>query len=137
MRAIELAAALAVLVWLGCGSWVFNDARRRLDDPLLLATATALGLTPLVGPLLYLILRPRERLVELRMRALGLLTLARLTGDRCPTCRAEIADDFLVCPVCTAPLRHACGACGAPLERAWQLCPYCESPVPSEATRVP
>ena len=36
----------------------------------------------------------------------------------CPVCRAEVDEDFLVCPVCTTRLRQACAKCGRPLEAA-------------------
>ena len=42
---------------------------------------------------------------------------------------ARSTPDFLVCPVCTTKLRQACATCRRPLERAWQVCPYCETPV--------
>jgi predicted amidophosphoribosyltransferase len=47
----------------------------------------------------------------------------------CPVCRAEVDEEFLVCPVCTTKLRQACTNCGKPLEAAWQVCPFCETPI--------
>ena len=44
-------------------------------------------------------------------------------------CRAEVDEEFLVCPVCTTKLRQACTNCGKPLEPSWQVCPYCETPI--------
>jgi hypothetical protein len=41
---------------------------------------------------------------------------------------------FLACPVCTTKLRQACRHCQQPLEPAWQICPYCETPVDQQPT---
>jgi predicted amidophosphoribosyltransferase len=43
-----------------------------------------------------------------------------------------VDDEFLVCPVCTTRLRQACTSCGKPLEAAWQVCPYCETPIAAD-----
>jgi RNA polymerase subunit RPABC4/transcription elongation factor Spt4 len=44
-------------------------------------------------------------------------------------CRAEVDEEFLICPVCTTKLRQACVTCNRPLEALWQVCPYCETPI--------
>jgi RNA polymerase subunit RPABC4/transcription elongation factor Spt4 len=44
-------------------------------------------------------------------------------------CRAEVDEDFLVCPICTTKLRQACASCNRPLEPLWQVCPYCQTPI--------
>jgi 4-amino-4-deoxy-L-arabinose transferase-like glycosyltransferase len=58
---------LAIVFWLGLAFWVFRDARRRIDDPWLVATATLLGLVvPYLGPIIYLLFRPPETLADVR-----------------------------------------------------------------------
>ena len=45
---------LVVVFWLATAYWVFKDARRRIEDPWLVAMATLLGLVPpFLGPLVY------------------------------------------------------------------------------------
>jgi hypothetical protein len=125
----NLAVFLALVFWLALGFWVFKDARRRIDDPLLVGVATLLGLVPpYVGPLVYMLFRPAESLEEVRARRAELRALEEHFGRRqptCPCCSAAVGADYLVCPVCTTQLRHACSGCGAPLEPLWQACPYC------------
>jgi predicted amidophosphoribosyltransferase len=41
---------------------------------------------------------------------------------------------YLVCPICTTPLRQACRSCNSPLEAIWLACPYCATPVPPVAS---
>ena len=129
-----------VLVWLGLAYWVHRDARRRVDDGLLVATATLLGLVPFLGPLVYLLFRSPETLQDAYARRVEVAALeSRLfeSTPRCPVCRAEVENTYLVCPVCTTQLKQPCATCSAPLEPVWQVCPYCTAPVvaagPSEA----
>jgi hypothetical protein len=120
--------------WLASAFWVYKDARRRIEDPWLLAMAVALGLfPPFIGPLLYMFFRPPEYLDDVRERELEIKAMEENlgTGERCPVCRADVEPSFLACPVCTTKLKQACRRCHAPLEPLWQICPYCETPVES------
>jgi Double zinc ribbon len=132
----DLALVCAVLFWLGCAFWTHRDAKRRIDDPLLVWTATLLGLVPLAGPLAYLLFRPPETLADARTRHVELRALETSLERReplCPVCRAAVESAFLVCPVCTTHLKEPCRACEAPLEPLWQVCPYCRTPVKAPA----
>jgi hypothetical protein len=132
----DLALFCAVLLWLGCAFWTHRDAKRRIDDPLLVWTATALGLVPVAGPLAYLLFRPPETRADARTRRVELRALETTMGRRqpqCPVCRTAVEPGFLVCPVCTTHLKEPCRACEAPLEPLWQICPYCTAPVKAPA----
>jgi hypothetical protein len=132
----DLALFCAVLFWLGCGYWTHRDAKRRIDDPLLVWTAALLGLVPIAGPLAYLLFRPPETLADARTRRVELRALEMSLERRepqCPVCRAAVEAAFLVCPVCTARLKEPCRACEAPLDPLWQVCPYCTTPVKAPA----
>jgi len=141
----DLVLFLVVALWLGLAYWAFRDARRRLDDGLLVGLATLLSLTiPYMGVLIYMLFRPPETLGDVRARDLELRTLEEHLGQhalRCPVCRAEIAEDYRVCPVCRTRLKQLCVECFAPLEPSWQVCPYCTAstlaaPVPSAELRT-
>jgi len=127
---------LVVVFWLAVGYWVYKDARRRIEDPWLVGAATVLGLVPpFVGALIYMLFRPPEYLEDVRERELEIKAMEESLGrgrqQHCPVCRAEIDENFLVCPVCTTRLRQSCSTCKAPLEPLWQVCPYCETPIES------
>ena len=127
---------LAIVFWFGLAFWVYRDARRRMDDPWLWGTATALGVVvPYVGPLIYMLFRPPETLEDLHSREVELRALEAhldLNRPHCPLCRTEVEPEFLVCPVCTTQLKRPCGHCNAPLEPRWHVCPYCATPVVAE-----
>jgi Double zinc ribbon len=125
--------------WLATAYWVYKDARRRIEDPWLVAMATILGLIPpFIGPLIYMLFRPPEYLEEVRERELEIRAMEERLARRelqCPVCRADVEPSFLVCPVCTTKLRQACTSCKAPLEALWQICPFCETPVETPMPR--
>ena len=121
-----------VVFWLGLAYWALRDARRRIDDPWLVAVASLVALVPVFGPLVYLLFRPPETLAEIHARYVEVQALeARLhrPEPRCPVCRSAVEPAFLVCPVCTTQLKQPCVTCKAPLESLWQVCPYCMTPV--------
>ena len=123
-----------VVFWLASAYWVYKDARRRIDDPWLLAMAVALGIfPPFIGPLLYMLFRPPEYLEDIRERDLEIRAMedSMDVAECCPVCRAAIEPTFLACPVCTTKLKDSCRRCKAPLEPLWQMCPFCETPVES------
>ena len=129
----NLALFLVVVFWLATAYWVLKDARRRIEDPWLVAMATLLGLVPpFVGPIVYLFFRPPEYLDDRRERELEIRAIEERLAEadlRCPVCRGHVDPSYLVCPVCTTRLKQACVECGSPLESIWQACPYCATPV--------
>lgn len=136
----NLALFFVAVFWVGLAFWVNRDARRRLDDGWLIGTATAVGVVPLVGPLVYLLFRPPETLAEVRAREIEVRALeTRLLAKpqpHCPVCRTGVESSYLVCPVCTTTLRQPCLSCKAPLEPLWQACPYCATPVGAKVEPV-
>jgi Double zinc ribbon len=128
----NVAIFFGVAFWLASAYWVYKDARRRIDDPWLIAVAVALGIfPPFLGPLIYMFFRPPEYLEDIRERELEIRAMEDQIGqgDRCPVCRAPVEPGFLVCPICTSRIRQACRQCNQALEPLWQICPYCETPV--------
>ena len=128
----NLVAFFVVVFWVATIYWVFKDARRRTGDTMLVVVATLVGVVPFIGPLIYMLFRPPEYLEDVRERELEIKAMEKRLGGRdvrCPVCRAEVEEEFLVCPVCTTRLRQACSNCGKPLEPLWQVCPFCETTI--------
>lgn len=77
-----LLQVFVVLLWLALAYWTYQDARRRIEQPGLIAGAVALSvLIPFLGSVIYLIVRPPEYLDEARERELELLALERRLGE--------------------------------------------------------
>jgi hypothetical protein len=115
-------------IWLAGAYWVFKDARRRIEDPIVVGVCVAAALVfgP-IGWIVYAIARPSELIADRRIRELDVKVMEqRLSGERCMYCHAPIRDDYLVCPSCGHRLRTQCRTCGRPVEPTWRMCPYCE-----------
>ena len=71
-----------VLLWVALAYWTYQDARRRIQSPGLVAGCVALSvLIPFLGSVIYLIVRPPEYLDEARERELELLALEQRLGE--------------------------------------------------------
>jgi hypothetical protein len=134
--AILVVVALAIVFAIGLAYWVNKDARRRTRNVLWVLLATALGLVPFVGPVVYLLFRSAETRDEVRARNAEIAAFDALVGGAhgatCPECSAPVEASYLVCPVCTARLREPCARCETPLDPLWQMCPHCATPVRAE-----
>ncbi len=66
-----------IAFWLACAYWVFKDARRRVEDPIILVVCVLTGLVfgPL-GLLIYSIVRPAELIVDSREREMEMEMMA-------------------------------------------------------------
>src|SRR5437763_5953517 len=69
--AVQLLLLVLVAIWLALAFWTYADARRRVEDPMLLACAAAGSLFfPFVGAIVYTTVRPPESIEDVRERAL-------------------------------------------------------------------
>jgi hypothetical protein len=131
--AASLLLLFLVVIWLALIYWTFADARRRIDDPLLVGCATVASAFPFAGTIVYLIVRPPEYLEDVRERELEIAAaearLATLEHVHCQYCGFEVEKDFLRCPSCLRRLREPCTVCARPLDPRWKICPYCEAEV--------
>lgn len=140
---VSVALLILGVLWLALIFWTFADARRRIDDPLLVVCATLCSFFPFVGTIVYLIVRPPEFLDDVRLRELEMTAaearLANLDYQLCPHCDYEIQADYLRCPSCMRKLKERCYSCSKPIDPAWRICPFCEAetsaPTPSATTR--
>ena len=144
---LQTAASIALLVlgvlYLASIFWTFADARRRIDDPLLIVCATLAAFFPFIGVFVYVIVRPPEYLDDVRLRELEMTAaearLASLDYSLCPHCDYEVQSDYLRCPSCMRKLKERCYSCSKPIDPAWRICPFCEAetsaPTPSSTRR--
>ena len=131
---VNLLILSLVAVWLALAAWTYLDAKRRVEDPVLVSCATVAGFIPFIGPLVYSILRPPDLLEDARERDLETraaeLRVRQLTELSCPNCTYPVEKSFLRCPNCQRRLKDPCQSCGKPVDPRWAVCPYCETPLP-------
>ncbi len=133
--AVDLLILFVVVLYFSLIYWTYADARRRIDDPMLVGcAATAALLFPFVGTIIYMVLRPPEYLEDVRERELETQAaearLRQLDQALCPHCDYRVERDFIRCPSCLRKLKERCANCSRPLDQAWTICPYCEADVP-------
>jgi hypothetical protein len=142
---VELLLLVLIAIWAALVFWTFADARRRIEDPMLIGCAAAASLFfPYIGTIVYMIVRPPEYLDDVRERELEIAAasarLQQVEQLSCPYCDFEIEKTFLRCPSCLRRLKEPCGTCGRPLDPRWKICPYCEAevgqPAPQQRRRA-
>jgi hypothetical protein len=132
--AVDLVFLFIVVLYLSLIYWTYADARRRIEDPIMVGLATVASVFPFVGAVVYMILRPPEYLEDVHERELETQAaearLHQLDQTLCPHCDYRIEPDFVRCPSCLRKLKERCVNCNRPLDQAWTICPYCEADVP-------
>ncbi len=129
---VSILAAVGTALWIALVIWTFRDMRARTRDTFAqLLAALVVAVLNIPGLLVYLILRPRETLVEQYERALEEEALLQEIEEKpvCPGCGHATKDDWRVCPYCHTKLKKPCPHCGQLLELPWRICPYCENQV--------
>jgi hypothetical protein len=125
----------------GMAIWTFRDIRARSRDFLAQILATLLVLLlPIIGLVVYLMLRPKETVAEAYERSLEQEALLQAIEEpeTCPGCGQRVKADYLHCPACHTKLKKACIQCSRALSLRWSLCPYCGTPaVPQVIEPVP
>ena len=137
--AVSLLVLFLIAIWIALIWWTYMDARRRVEDPLLVGCAAAASLFPFVGTIVYMIVRPPEYLADVRERELEIAAaearLSQVEELACPYCDFEVEKSFLRCPSCLRRLKEPCQTCGKPLDPRWKICPYCESEIGQPAAQ--
>jgi hypothetical protein len=132
--AVDLLFLFVAVLYLSLIYWTYADAKRRIEDPIMIGCATAAALFPFVGAIIYMVLRPPEYLEDVHERELETQAaearLHQLDQTLCPHCDYRVEPDFVRCPSCLRKLKERCVNCSRPLDQAWTICPYCEADVP-------
>ncbi|TET51689.1 MAG: zinc ribbon domain-containing protein [Anaerolineales bacterium] len=118
----------------GTAVWTFRDIRARAHDVMAQILATMLVvMLPIVGLVIYVMLRPRETLAEAYERSLEQEALLQAIEEPedCPGCGQRTRREYVYCPDCHTRLKKACPSCSRPLDLHWTLCPYCSTTVPA------
>ncbi len=127
---VALLGAFLFAFWIAMGIWTFNDIRSRTRDWLAIVLASLLVLVfPLVGLVLYMMVRPRETLADVFDRALEEESLLRELEATlsCHRCGLPVQESWNFCSNCHSQLRFGCLSCGKAMRQEWSVCVYCGS----------
>jgi hypothetical protein len=116
----------------GIAIWTFRDIRSRSRDVLAHILATLLVVVlPIIGLVIYFMLRPQETMADIYERSLEQEALLQAIEEPeiCPGCGQRVKGDYLYCPACHTKLKTGCPMCNRPLHLRWSLCPYCGTSV--------
>lgn len=125
---VAVLGAFLFAFWIAMGIWTFNDIRARSRDWLAILLACVLVLIfPIVGLVLYLMIRPKHTLAEVYDRALEEEALLREIEETlaCVTCGVPVKENWVYCPTCHHQLQHACINCKQLVRNEWEICVYC------------
>lgn len=125
---VATCGAFLLAFWLAMVIWTWRDIRARSRDIFAAVLAVVLvAIFPVIGLLLYILLRPKETLAEAYDRALEEEALLRSMEEQlvCPGCQRAVDKRWRFCAYCHTALKKDCAHCGELLELGWSLCPYC------------
>ena len=125
---VALLGAFLFAFWVAMGIWTFNDIRSRTRDWLAIGLASLMVLVfPLVGLVLYVMVRPRETLADVFDRALEEESLLRELESTlsCYKCGIPVQESWNFCSNCHSQLRYACSNCGKAMRHEWDICVNC------------
>lgn len=125
---VAVLGAFLFAFWIAMGIWTFNDIRSRSRDWLAILLACVLVLIfPIVGLVLYLMIRPKHTLAEVYDRALEEEALLREIEETlaCITCGVPVKENWVYCPTCHQQLQHSCVNCKQLVRNEWEICVYC------------
>lgn len=137
---VAMIGAFLFAFWVAMGIWTFNDIRARSRDWLAILLACVLVLIfPIVGLVLYLMIRPKNTLAEVYDRALEEEALLRELEETlaCSVCGSPVKDQWVYCPNCHEQLQHSCISCGKLIRNEWEICVFCgadQTAVPPQTT---
>lgn len=126
---------LFTALWISLIIWAYRDMRLRSRDLFAqILTVLVVTLLPIIGILIYLILRPTETLSEAFERSLLEETLLQEIENKshCPGCSRHTQDEWQICPYCHVRLKRSCFNCNQLVEMQWSVCPFCTAEQPAE-----
>ncbi len=127
MAVMAVLAVLAVFYVL-CIIWVVRDAYMRGARWYFWVI---IALIPVLGPILYSIMRPPLMQMDRNEQELEIALKQRqlMKYGECANCNYPVEADYVLCPQCHTQLKNLCARCDRALDPAWTVCPYCATPV--------
>jgi RNA polymerase subunit RPABC4/transcription elongation factor Spt4 len=117
------------LLWLAIIIWVTKDAINRSNSVLFQTFSILISIAvPILGVLLYLIIRPSRTALEKYYEELekNLVNESPTeNSNACSKCLTLVESDYRYCPNCGESVKKSCRHCKAGFPKVWSICPYC------------
>ena len=116
------------LLWLSVIIWVTRDSIHRSNSLFFQTFAILLNIAiPILGSLLYLIIRPSQTTAEKYIEEMEhkMLNEGIEDGITCEKCLTIVDKEFAFCPNCGTQVQKSCNSCGKGFPSIWSICPYC------------
>lgn len=121
--------AYFALLWLAIIIWVSKDVLQRSNSIVFQAFSILLSIVvPILGVLLYLIIRPGKTRMEKYYEELERNMLEEdgvSQQNACDKCLTPADKDYSFCPNCGESLKKACSKCKKTFPNVWNICPFC------------
>jgi len=125
-----IAIGYFLLIWIASMVWVARDIIHRTHKTTLQLLSLALNLIPILGLIIYLIIRPEKTLLEKYHDELE----RRMFGERglyCSECGFLEHKDAEFCSDCGASLYNSCNECNKKIRKGGMFCEFCGNSVSS------
>ncbi len=116
------------LLWLSVIVWVTRDSIHRSNSLFFQTFSIILNIgIPILGSLLYLIIRPNQTTAEKYYEEMEhkMLTEGIEDGITCEKCLTIVDKEFAFCPNCGIQVQKICKHCKKGYSSKWNICPYC------------
>lgn len=122
-----IALAYIGLLWISIIVWVTRDSIDRSDSLIFQVFAIVLNIViPILGVLLYLIVRPAKTSMERYYEEIEQRILTETSDSTtCEHCLTAVEKTYLFCPNCGEKLMKACASCKKPYPPKYAICPFC------------
>lgn len=123
----SIVGAISLIFWLVVTSWIWVDSDERTTNKWMRIFYVLIGLIPVVGWIIYLIVRPSETIDEIYWGDLERRYLkyeAKELGD-CPRCGTQLFPGFIFCPNCKKRIKRKCSDCGVYIDLEYKYCTNC------------
>jgi predicted RNA-binding Zn-ribbon protein involved in translation (DUF1610 family) len=120
-------AVVSIVFWLVVTSWIWVDSDERTTSKWMRLFYVIIGIIPVIGWIIYLIVRPTETIDEIYWGDLERRYLkyeAKDLGD-CERCGTQLYPGFVFCPNCGKRIKRKCSNCEVYVDLEYKYCPNC------------
>jgi len=116
------------LLWLSIIIWVTRDSIHRSNSLFFQTFSILINIAiPIIGSLLYLIIRPGQTTAERYYEEMEHKMLSEGIDDEitCNKCSTVVSKEYAFCPNCGDQIQKICNHCKKGFPGSWNICPYC------------